>query len=740
MSNPVLTRGALTAATLLFASACASTQEPAPTPTPIAAAPAAVAAVQPPADAIALADQVKLSGVELGTMWTFENPPLEYWRRTYGFDATPQWLEHVRLSSVRYGTYCSASFVSPTGLVMTNHHCARECVEAVSTADKDYVIDGFYAGSRAEEQVCPGLFLDQLVDIQDVTEQVKAAGRTGAGDEARTRAMEEVEERLETECETRGGEGTQCQVVSLFHGGQYKLYRYKRYEPVKLVFAPELQAAFFGGDPDNFTYPRYDLDVSFVRAYEAGGQPASTPHFFEWSQTGARDGDLVFVTGNPGSTTRQVPVSRVMYERRFEHPFIVDVLRAQRQHLQAIAASGPDAERQVRDQLFGVENSLKKYEGELAGLNDVSLLAEKIRWQREFRGRVDADAQLRATYGDVWNRLEAVHAEMLEVQPALFLASPNFFGLGAPQVQVAFNLVRYVRQAGMPDAERLPAYRGDSLAVRRQRVLAEMPLDAAAGTEALDRMLAFMSRWLQEDDPTLRLAIQQSGTTTPAARTLIDRSRIGETSFRTELVEGGVTALDASDDPLIVLARGLEARQRQLQRRMQELNAAETIQQQRFAEALFAVYGTDLPPDATFTLRITDGIVRGYPYNGTLAPWATTLFGLFDRAASFNNEMPFKVPDMYAARRTALDLSVPYNFVATTDITGGNSGSPMIDRNARVVGIAFDGNIESLPNEYLFRTLSGRTVGVHSRGILEALRNVYRTEALLNEIVGARRP
>ncbi|HEX7090377.1 MAG TPA: S46 family peptidase [Longimicrobiales bacterium] len=720
-------------------SACASSpQQPAGVAPRPAAVPAeqtvttAEALLEPPPAALRVADRVTLTGRELGTMWTFENPPLEYWRERYGFDATPAWLEKVRLASVRYGEICSASFVSPNGLVATNHHCARECIEAVSTEQHDYLVEGFYAASREDELLCPDLFLDQLVEIEDITQRIQAAAPAGA-DEARiAAAIDSASQAIEGECEATTD--FQCQVVSLYHGGQYKLYRYRRYAPVKLVFAPELQAGFFGGDPDNFTYPRYALDVAFVRAYEPGGStPASTPAYFQWDEDGAREGELVFVTGNPGTTSRLFTVAQVMYERQYRHPFIVRLLRGQRDILQEIARQSPEAERQVRDQLFGIENSLKAFTGQLAGLNDSLLLGRKIRWEREFRQRIEADPALRAQYGDVWDRLARIQARKLELSPRLNANNIEF--LPSPHLRLAGLLVRYVRQAALPEAERDEAFRGERLAQIETMLRNPVPIDPEQSARVLALRLDIARQFLPPDDPFIREAFRPGETPEQAARRLTRETRIADAAFRQELLAGGAPAVAAATDPMVRLARQMEDAFARLEPQWSETLAAEQVQRARLGRALFAAYGTQVPPDATFTLRITDGVVARYPYNGTFAPPHTSIFGLYARASEFGNEMPWTLPESFAERREHVDMSTPLDFVTTNDITGGNSGSPMIDRDARVVGLVFDSNIEGLPYVFLYGVPeAGRAVGVHSAGILEALRNVYRADALVREL------
>lgn len=691
---------------LLIAVACSSAQQPvAAPPAPIITAtvtPPAPPVLQPPAGALRVADRAQLRGTELGTMWTFENPPLTYWQQAYNFTASKEWLDRVRLASVRYGEYCSASFVSPSGLVMTNHHCARECIESNSRDGTDYVELGFYAARRSDEKLCPNLFLDQLIAVEDVTARVQSGAKA---------------EQIQSECQQR----TQltCQVVSLFHGGQYQLYQYKRYSPVKLVFAPELQAGFFGGDPDNFTYPRYNLDVSFVRAYEANGTtPASTPHYFKWRAEGPKPNELVLVTGNPGSTSRQITVSRMMYERDFRHPFLIQFLRAQSALLHKIAKQSREAEQQVREDIFELENSLKSFEGQYAGLQDTLLLGQKIRWEREFRRRINNDAALQAQYGDVWDRIADIQAQKLQLSPILNITNAQW--LGAPHLVYAAALVDRNRNA---DAEAM---------LRSSNAPNEMISEALLITQ-----MQMAARWLP-DSVRVRF-IQPGEMPEAAARRIIQSSRIMDPAFRAELMKGDEVGIQSNQDPALILARAMLSGRTEMQQRWDSLIAEEGVQQERLAKALFATFGTNLPPDATFTLRISDGVVKGYPYNGTLAPPVTTFYGMFGRATEFKNEMPFTLPRTFANRQNALNMATPLNFVSTNDITGGNSGSPVIDRDARIVGLAFDSNMEALPNEFLYQNVTGRAISVHAAGITEALRNIYRAEALLRELTGAAR-
>ena len=614
---------------------------------------------------------------------------------------------------------------------MTNHHCARECVEAQTTADADYVEQGFYASTREEEALCPGLFLDQLVAIEDVTGRVRGAAPSGADASAVAAAVEAEIEEIQSACESASE--NECQVVSLFQGGQYQLYQYKRFQPVKLVWAPELQAGFFGGDPDNFTYPRHALDASFLRAYDGDATtPARTP-YFAWREAPVDEGELVLVTGNPGSTSRLITVSQLVYEQRFRHPFLVQLLAGQVDVLRSIAAGSPEAEQQVRQQLFSVENSLKAFTGELDGLRDTLLVARKIRWEREFRDAVQADASLRAEYGDVWDRIAGIQRRKMQVAPPLNITNPQF--VGAPHVTYARQLVEYINQSALPEAQQSEEFR-TSRAQIEGMLNAPAQVDPRLAEALFGLWLTLADEWLEPNDPLRQTLLNANEDPAVGARRLAAATRILDAAYRRDLMAGGLPAVEASTDPLIRFAMLAGPAHVELNREWNELNAAESVQEERLAKALFAVYGADLPPDATFTLRITDGVVASYPYNGTMAPPWTTFYGMYGAAAGFENEMPWTLPASFAQAVDAIDMSVPFNFVSTNDITGGNSGSPLIDRDMRVVGLAFDSNIEGLPNEFLFRPDSGgRTVSVAATGIIEALRSVYGADALVAELL-----
>ncbi|MEJ2214998.1 MAG: S46 family peptidase [Gemmatimonadota bacterium] len=727
---------------LLIVSGCASAPRSAQAPTPAAAptprpaspsnAETAGELLAPSPAALRAADRARLQGDELGRMWLFENPPLDYWKKAYDFVPDSTWLRHVRLASVRFGEICSASFVSPDGLVLTNHHCARECVAAVSPEHVDYVQDGFYAVNREDELTCPDLYLDQLVQIEDVTSRVRGALPTGVPDTVIAAARDSVETAIEKACkdETK----LECQVVDLYHGGAYHLYRFRRYRPVKLVFAPELQAGAFGGDPDNFTYPRYDLDISFFRAYQVDSiTPVSTPDYLRWNPDGAEEGDVVFVTGNPGSTNRLRTISQLMYLARYDDPFTVAMIQSFVDFLHYVVQQNPAAERHVREQEAEFQNALKSYRGELDGLRDTLLVGRKIRWERDFRARVQADGGLNRQYGDTWNRITEIEERLARIGTRHTIY--DFDIIGDPHTQLAGDLVRWVRQRARPEEQRtLDDAALDSV---YQTLTQPTPYDPDVGAHLLAIRLQLARDWLAPDDPVVRTAFRGDESALDVARRLIRGSRIADVAFRRTFMGGDAAALEQSSDPMIRLARVMASGFDTLDTRVTDLQARESAQEERLAQALFAVFGSDIPPDATFTLRITDGVVKRYPYNGTFAPAFTSFYGLYERAHNFNNEHPWDLPQRYVVRRDSLDLATRLNFVATTDIAGGNSGSPIVDEQGRLVGTAFDGNIESLPNDFLFTTEAARTVAVHSAGILEALRRIYRADRLVNEITRA---
>jgi hypothetical protein len=665
---------------------------------------------------------------EFGTMWTFDAPPLEYWKARYGFTPDQAWLDNARLASVRL-PICSSSFVSSEGLVMTNHHCSRECITAVSPADTSYQRGGFVARTLAEEKKCPGLYVDQLQSVEDITGKIrdKVTAKTTASKVAQRDA---AITQIENECKQQTGDV--CQVVTFYQGGRYSLYRYKRFSDVRLVMAPEEAISFFGGDPDNFTYPRYDLDLSLLRVYE-NDAPMKTEHYFKWSAAGAKEGDLVFVIGNPGSTGRLLTLAQMQYLRDVTYPGQLAQLKRNIAVYQEMVTQSDEARRRWENQLFYAQNSYKAISGYQGGLLDTAIMAKKQKFERDFRARISRDPKLRAKYGDAWDRIAAA---LKEERP--LAVKSRFYGFGGSQLlAIAGVLIRLPEQGALPDSARLPAYRGDGLDKAKALVQADVPIDKEVEKATLAGQLTAARKELPASDPYLN-AILQGRSPEVAAEALIEKTSLADPAARKALLDGGASAVQASNDPLMVVARKIAPLSRSVAMRIEGLESVASENAERIGQALYAAYGTSLPPDATFTLRITDGAVQGYPMNGTKASYKSTMYGLYARSADFDDQPPFQLPERWKGARDRLDLATPLDFVTTNDIIGGNSGSPVINQKAEVVGLIFDGNIESLPNRFIFTDEVARSVAVHSRGITEALRKVYDAGRIADELEGTK--
>jgi hypothetical protein len=664
---------------------------------------------------------------EFGTMWTFDAPPLDYWRRTYNFAPDQKWLDHVRLSSVRLPN-CSASFVSARGLVMTNHHCGRDCTASSSPPDSNYIQTGFAAGALADEKKCAGLYVDQLQSIQDVTTRVRSAiTGTTASEQSAQRAT--VVAQIQTECNQ--ATHLNCQVVTLYQGGIYSLYRYRRFNDIRLVMAPEGDIAFFGGDPDNFTYPRYDLDLTLLRVYE-NGQPYSPPDYLKWSAGGAIENELVFVVGNPGSTGRLNTIAQMEFLRDVGYPASLAAYKRALAIYAELARTDTSAARRYQNDVFGVANSQKATTGYRAGLLDTLSMAKKRAFEQEFRARIAADPKLQAQYGGTWDAIAAAQRELATFSPQLRYRG---FGGGSTLLQLGAGLLRVATESGKPDSARLIQYRGAGLNNIRTQLTQPIPIDTAFERLAIAAQLRAAQSELPANDPFLQVALHGRAPDAVAAD-LVRNTKVGGLAFRQSLLQGGTAAVNASTDPLIVWVRGVDPLARDVTARANALNAIIATNSEKIGQALFAAYGTALPPDATFTLRISDGLVKSFPSNGTIAPYKTTFYGLYERSAAFDDKDPFKLPQRWVTRKNNLDLSTPYNFVTTNDIIGGNSGSPVINRNAEVVGLVFDSNIEGVSNRFIFSDAVGRTVSVHSRGIVEALRKMYDGSRIADELQG----
>lgn len=662
-------------------------------------------------------------------MWTFDNPPLAQLRDKYGFTPTTAWLDHLRLSSVRFNDGGSGSFVSPRGLVLTNHHVALGQLQKVSTPQKNYVADGFLAKSAPEELKCPDLELNVLVSMENVTARVQGAAPSGA---AAARALEDRKKAIAAiEQDSNQATGLRSDVVSLYQSSEYWLYRYKKYTDVRLVFAPEQPIAFFGGDPDNFTYPRYDLDVALFRVYE-NGAPVATPEYLKWSAAGAADGELVFVSGHPGSTDRLSTVAQLETERDVISPTSIDVVGRRIAALRKYSQQGAEQARQAAGILFSLENALKAQRGEYQGLLDAKLMEKKRKEERDFRARLEANREWKTLYGDAWDAVAAAE----KINRGLYKPSRFQQLRGSSLAALATSLLRYIDEKQKPDAERLNGYHDAQLRGLEQQLFSPAPIYPALDEALLADALQQSLEELGPNDP-FNQAVLKNRSPAAVAKEAIAGTALADPAARKALAAAGAAGLRTSTDPLVVLARTADTFARKNQKTVDDrVTSVENAAGEKIGRARFAVYGHTAYPDATFTLRLSYGQVKGYPMNGTIAPPKTTLYGLYDRSAAFDNKDPFELPRRYVERRASLDLSTPMNFVSANDIIGGNSGSPVVNRNAEFVGIIFDGNIESLVGRFVYSEDTNRAVAVHSAVILEALRKLYDAGSLADELTG----
>ncbi len=662
-------------------------------------------------------------------MWTFDNPPAKRLLEDHGFEVRPEWLDHVRKSSVRVNDGGSASFVSPRGLVLTNHHVAFNAIQKLSSEGEDLIANGFYASTLADERPCTDLELNVLDSIEDVTARVLGAVEEGAGEaDARKQRSAEIARITKAESERTG---LRCDVVTLYRGGAYALYRYRRYTDVRLVFAPEAQAAFFGGDPDNFTFPRYALDMTLLRVYE-NGEPLATPDHLTWSDRGVRDGDLVFVSGNPGSTGRLNTVAQLEYLRDHHYPRILRHLVRRRAVLSEYSKLGAEQERRAKRDIFGIDNSIKALGGYLASLRDPEGLERKRAEERELRRRVAADPELAASVGDPWAAIAAAQATAAEIGARAYYSTMR----GSRLFGMARTIVRLTAELEKPNDLRLSAYRDSGLESLKLSLFSSAPVYQDLEETAVSGALAELMEELGESDPFVRAAVG-GGRPVEAASGLVGGTRLADVDFRRELVEGGRAAVEASKDPMIQLALRVDDMARELDRKKRdEIDSVESKGMEAIARARFAVHGDSVYPDATFTLRLSYGVVKGYEAAGWNIPFKTTFNGLYERAAAFDYEDPYELGERWRKHRPDLRPGTPLNFVCTTDIIGGNSGSPVIDRAGEIVGLIFDGNIQSLGNRFVFDDSVARAVAVDVRGMLEALREVYGAERLVDELTG----
>jgi hypothetical protein len=668
-------------------------------------------------------------------MWLFNNPPRDHLKNKYDFDATAEWLEHVQKASVRFNSGGSGSFVSPDGLVMTNHHVGADCLQKLSDEKHNYLRDGFHARTRAEERKCTDLELNVLMSIEDVTERVQAAVKPGLSPEqafaARRAVMAEIEK------ESLDKTGLRSDVITLYQGGLYHLYRFKKYTDVRLVFAPEQQIAFFGGDPDNFEYPRYDLDVCFFRVYE-NNKPAQIEHYLKWSKAGAKDGELVFVSGHPGRTDRLATLAELSYLRDVGFPFLLQRLNRLEVLLLAFSARNEENARQAREELFSVQNSRKARIGGLAALLDPKLMARKKEQEKKLRAKANEDDSLKEARS-AWDRIAAAQtARRHNIVPFTLLEGTRggAAAFNSELFHIARTLLRAAEEKPKPNSKRLREFRDSNLESLEFQLFSQAPIYDNFEKVKLTDSLTFLANEMGADSPLVKKVLAGKSPSERAYE-LVSGTKLKDVKLRKKLYKGGKEAVDAAHDPMIELARRVDPEARKVRKIIE--SDVEEVQRQAYAEIAkvkFALEGASTYPDATFTLRLSFGQVKGYEEDGKHVPFETTFAGLYQRSAEHHNREPFNLPPRWVDKKDRLNLQTPLNFVCTADIIGGNSGSPVINRRAEVVGLIFDGNIQSLALDFAYSDEQARALAVHSAGIVEALRKVYDAGALADELTG----
>jgi Peptidase S46 len=661
-------------------------------------------------------------------MWTFNNVPAKSLKEQYGWSPNRAWLDRLRLASVRFNNGGSGSFVSDTGLVLTNHHVGANCIQKISTPEHDYVQSGYRAKSAADEVKCPDLELNVLEGIEDITARVNSQNKPGMSDAELLAAQKSVEARLEKECFDKTG--LRCETVTFYAGGEYDLYKYKKYTDVRLVAAPEFQIAFFGGDPDNFTYPRWDIDFALFRIYE-NDQPVRPKSHLSWNSAGPKENELIFVSGNPGSTSRLDTLAQLEFERDARYPAVIETLTRRARLLHEFSEKSPENARMASRDLFGVENSLKADKGKEAALLDPKVMGKKTKDEKELRAKVAADPKWKP-YAGAWEAIAAAQKVYARRYKRDLTISRVF--TSAPQMVHAHRIVQYVAEKVKPNERRLEEFRDSNRQSLEFALYSKAPIYTELEQATITDSFKELAEKLGADDPAV-VALLAGKSPEERAKDLVEGTKLADPEFRRKLVEGGITAVDQSGDPMIVFARQTDALAREIRKwREDNVESVDTSNGASIAKALFAVRGKNQYPDATFTLRLAYGPVKAYEENGKQVPFQTTWNDMYGHSEEHGGKSPYDLPQSYLDVKGKVDPKTPVNFVTTADTTGGNSGSPAVNRKLELVGLLFDGNIQSLGNDVVYTEDVARSVCVHPAAMTAALRQVYGAEALADEL------
>jgi V8-like Glu-specific endopeptidase len=673
-------------------------------------------------------DTVKAQRFDTGKMWTFDFPPNNYFDKTYNFNPSQQWLDDVRLSALRFGLGCSASFISEDGLILTNYHCSYGQLDDLQKPGEDLLKNGFTAPNLEDERISSKLYVDQLISIKDVTKEVIDAFNSGQTSDVKnlkkTQKIKELTDNM-------GNKSLALRVVSLYNGGKYSLYTYKRYRDIRLVLVPEYELGLFGGDPDNYTYPRYSLDFTIWRAYDDNGKPLKTKNYFKWSTDGANEDEPIFVIGNPGQTSKLKTVSQLEYMGNFTYDYSSIVYKEVTDIYQELINEKIGDFNDHFTRFFSAANGAKRYIGLLRGLRNQYYMARKHDFENSFKSEVKADSELNSKYGNMWDNIEMTRNEMRKT-----ISERIAFGRSDPwiskYIKMASDLVEFAQQMKLPEEQRKNEYKGKFFETAIDSIY-PAKFDVPVEIRKLRITQLLLKKYMGDNNELLNILFDnKSGN--EAAEYLISNSELKTREQVDALIKKGADAILASNDPLIWFILKTNERFNQVTKLEKEINETESVYTDMLGQALFAIYGTSIPPDGSGTLRIGDGVLKSYFYNGTIAPTHTTFYGMYDRYYSFNKKAPWALPEKWAHPPKDFNLSTPFTMISTHDIVGGSSGSPVINEKRELVGLAFDGNIESNSGYFIYDTEENRMISVCSQAILEAISHIYKSERITNEI------